>query len=252
MLYCAAFARHVFLSRVAVTHHHSIFAETTRCRRHPIGGLRPPMPIFMSSMQLSLPGSSCGAIRRIGATTRGRPASKVHASTRSPFAGGCGFPFDPGQQADNAPLVWLPSCSCGRSPLPAPGPFRLRAPCTLTPLFLRPASDGEHWVVSSPQGRTPLLLIGGYDDCDARRRGHPARSQFCRTRRCCAALLAGFDRRPLHRSADGLTPSRRQRLVLALRALDAHLAGETYRTIAQGLFGEAAFHPDVLEDTRPP
>jgi hypothetical protein len=26
--------------------------------------------------------------------------------------------------------------------------------------------------------------------------------------------------------------------MLVLRALDAHLAGETYRTIAQGLFGE--------------
>jgi hypothetical protein len=39
-------------------------------------------------------------------------------------------------------------------------------------------------------------------------------------------------------SADSLSPSRRQRLVLALRALDGHLAGEAYRTIAQGLFGE--------------
>jgi hypothetical protein len=39
-------------------------------------------------------------------------------------------------------------------------------------------------------------------------------------------------------ASDGLTPSRRRRLVLALRALDGHLAGEAYRTIAQGLFGE--------------
>jgi hypothetical protein len=41
-LHCAAFARQRFALGVAVTVHHS-FAETTRCRRHPIGGLRPSM-----------------------------------------------------------------------------------------------------------------------------------------------------------------------------------------------------------------
>ena len=34
-----------------------------------------------------------------------------------------------------------------------------------------------------------------------------------------------------------LTVQRRRRLVLTLRALDGRLAGETYRGIAQGLFG---------------
>ncbi len=34
----------------------------------------------------------------------------------------------------------------------------------------------------------------------------------------------------------GITAHRRRRLKLVLRALDAHLAGESYRTIAYGLF----------------
>jgi hypothetical protein len=42
----------------------------------------------------------------------------------------------------------------------------------------------------------------------------------------------------LDRAADSLTPSQRRRLALALRALDGHLADETYRAIAQAVFGE--------------
>jgi hypothetical protein len=34
-----------------------------------------------------------------------------------------------------------------------------------------------------------------------------------------------------------LSPQRRQRLALALRALDARVEGNSYRTIAEGLFG---------------
>jgi hypothetical protein len=37
-----------------------------------------------------------------------------------------------------------------------------------------------------------------------------------------------------------LTPQRRDRLILMLRALDAHLAGATYREIAAALFGDEA------------
>jgi hypothetical protein len=41
-----------------------------------------------------------------------------------------------------------------------------------------------------------------------------------------------------HRPADPLTRLQRQQLVFALRALDGHLAGATYREIAEVLFGE--------------
>ncbi len=40
-----------------------------KCRRRPIGGLRPPMPMLMSSMLLSLLRNSYGEIRHTGRTT---------------------------------------------------------------------------------------------------------------------------------------------------------------------------------------
>jgi hypothetical protein len=40
-----------------------------------------------------------------------------------------------------------------------------------------------------------------------------------------------------------LTQERRHRLSLALRALDGRLAGESYRVIAAGLFGDARIPP---------
>ena len=49
------------------TVHHNRFAETTRCRRHPIGGLRPRTPMCTNSVGESLRGSTFGAIPR---TTR--------------------------------------------------------------------------------------------------------------------------------------------------------------------------------------
>jgi hypothetical protein len=45
--------------------------------------------------------------------------------------------------------------------------------------------------------------------------------------------------RPRGRPPDRLTPQRRVRLGLTLRALDGRLADETYRVIAQVLFGSA-------------
>lgn len=44
---------------------------------------------------------------------------------------------------------------------------------------------------------------------------------------------------PPGRLRDRLTPQRRHRLTLMFRAVDAHADGETYRTIAEGLFGPA-------------
>jgi hypothetical protein len=49
-------------------------------------------------------------------------------------------------------------------------------------------------------------------------------------------LVTGRRRR---RPPNRLTRQRRRRLVLTLRALDARLAGESYRAIAAGLFGDA-------------
>lgn len=48
---------------------------------------------------------------------------------------------------------------------------------------------------------------------------------------------------PQGRALDRLTQPQRHRFVLTLRALDAHLAGETYRGIAQALFGRVRIPP---------
>jgi hypothetical protein len=143
--------------------------------------------------------------------------------------------------ADNAPLVWLPQLDPATVLLiPAPAPFSgSRSLGSLTPIFRRHASDGEHWIVCDRDGRFALLLIGGFEidtpvasvspfDADLAARADPALRLW--------RLLTG--QRAI-RSADPLTQLQRQQLVFALRALDADLAGATYREIAEVLFGEA-------------
>ncbi|MGZ5871786.1 MAG: DUF2285 domain-containing protein [Bradyrhizobium sp.] len=52
-------------------------------------------------------------------------------------------------------------------------------------------------------------------------------------RRLCRALYG----RPAGPASHELSPQRRQRLALALRALDGRIEGNSYRAIAEGLFG---------------
>ena len=154
---------------------------------------------------------------------------------RSP-AGGCDFPFDPDERADRTPPVWLPHLAPAVVLLaPAPEGFReARSIGTLPQIFQRPASDGEYRVVSSP--RTPVVLIGGATAATLVAAVIPLDQNFPARADAALRLWQALAERSVS-SADSLTPSRRRRLVLVLRALDARLAGEAYRTIAHGLFG---------------
>ena len=109
----------------------------------------------------------------------------------------------------------------------------------LPPTFARRAADGEHWIINDGYGRLPALLIGGTNPDLPAAVVIPFDTDFA-TRTDAALrlwrLLAGRRHR---RPPDRLTPQRRRRLGLALRALDARLAGEPYRVIAAGLFGDA-------------
>jgi hypothetical protein len=134
-----------------------------------------------------------------------------------------------------------------RSPRPSP----VCPPSTLPQIVLHAASDGEYRVVTSPHDRTSVVLIGGATTetpvaavipLDP---NFPARADAAR--RLWQALADGSAS-----SADSLTPSRRQRLVLVLRALDARLADEAYRSIARGLFGARRVPSGVSWKTRPP
>jgi hypothetical protein len=189
-----------------------------------------------------LRGSTCGAIPRISETIAGPSTKwKIHTSTRSPFAGGCGFPFGPHLHADNVPLVWLPRLDPATVLLiPAPGPYSDSCSLgSLTPIFSRHASDGEHWVVSDGEGRFALLLMGGFEIDTPVASVSPFNANFAARADPALRLWRLLTGERSIRSADSLTRLQRQQLVLALRALDAHLAGATYREIAEVLFGEA-------------
>ena len=102
---------------------------------------------------------------------------------------------------------------------------------------IRPASDG--WLVLLPIAgiahrlwlREPPLAVSDYAaelpfDHDFEIRAHAARR-----------LWRALNGRPAGPEFQDLSPQRRQRLALALRALDGRSEGNSYRAIAEGLFG---------------
>jgi hypothetical protein len=191
-------------------------------------------------MQPSLLPSSYGEIQTTGATTVPHGAARaltvrLHGSP----VGDCDFPFDPDERADQTPPVWLPHLAPAVVLLaPAPEQFReARSIVTLPQIFLRAAGDGEYRVVGSPQDRTSVVLIGGATAAMPVAAVIPLDQHFPARADAALSLWQALAKRSIS-AADSLTPSRRRRLMLALRALYGHLAGEAYRTIAQGLFGE--------------
>jgi hypothetical protein len=154
--------------------------------------------------------------------------------------GVCDFPFDPDERADRTAPVWLPHLAPTVVLLtPAPQSFReARGIGALRPIFRGGASDGEYLVLRAAEHRFPVVLIGGATAATPVAAVIPLDHNFPARADAALSLWQAVAERSHDRSADSLTPSRRRRLALALRALDAHLAGETYRTIAQALFGE--------------
>jgi hypothetical protein len=98
-------------------------------------------------------------------------------------------------------------------------------------MFLHAASDGEYRVVSSSRDRTSVVLIGGATAAMPVAAVIPLDQNFPARADAALRLWQALAEQSVSAS-DGLTPSRRRRLMLALRALDGHLAGEAYRTIA--------------------
>jgi hypothetical protein len=102
---------------------------------------------------------------------------------------------------------------------------------------IRQASDGWHvllrirdvehrlWLKEPPVA-DPAYAAELPFDGDFEIRAHAARR-----------LWRALNGRPAGPAFHKLSPQRRQRLALALRALDARVEGNSYRTIAEGLFG---------------
>jgi hypothetical protein len=102
---------------------------------------------------------------------------------------------------------------------------------------IRPASDGWHILLRIGDVehrlwlREPPVTVSFYAaelplDDDFEIRAHAARR-----------LWRGLNGRPAGPGLHELSPQRRQRLALALRALDGRIEGNSYRAIAEGLFG---------------
>jgi hypothetical protein len=188
-----------------------------------------------------LRGNACDGIPRTNEiTSRLLAGRKVHPSTHSLYAGDCAFPFDPQLPADSTPLVWLPQLDPAAVLLvPATGPFSgSRSLVSLTPIFRRHASDGEHCIVSDAEGRFPLVLMGRFEIDTPIASVTPFDANFAARADPALRLWRLLTGQRSSRPADSLTQLQRRQLVLALRALDARLAGATYREIAEILFEE--------------
>lgn len=109
----------------------------------------------------------------------------------------------------------------------------------MTPTFERSAGDASYWLVNERHGRLPVVLIGGASAATSAAVVIPLDADFGTRADAALRLWRIATGRPRVRPPDRLTRQRRHRLALSLRALDARLADQTYRAIAQNLFGRA-------------
>jgi hypothetical protein len=109
----------------------------------------------------------------------------------------------------------------------------------VTPTFERAAADGEYWLINERHGRLPAVLIGGASAATRAAVVIPLDADFAARADAALRLWRAATGRAHGRPPERLTRQRRQRLGLTLRALDGRLADETYRVIAQSLFGRA-------------
>jgi hypothetical protein len=109
----------------------------------------------------------------------------------------------------------------------------------VAPTFERGASDGAHWLVNDGHGRLHAMLIGGANAATPAAVVIPLDADFAVRTDAALRLWRVATSRPRSSPPDRLTRQRRHRLGLTLRALDGRLAGETYRVIAQTMFGRA-------------
>jgi len=109
----------------------------------------------------------------------------------------------------------------------------------VVPTFERGANDGSYRLVDDGHGRLSVVLIGGANAATPAAVVIPLDADFAARADAALRLWRVATGRPRGRPPDRLTRQRRHRLGLTLRALDGRLAGETYRVIAQTLFGRA-------------
>jgi Uncharacterized conserved protein (DUF2285)/Family of unknown function (DUF6499) len=152
------------------------------------------------------------------------------------------FAADPDQAFDAQTIFWAPEVlptvlrvGCGRAAAyPRPHDVDVGE---LSGADLRRASDGWHavfrlggvthrlWLQRLPAKSVPIILE------------LPLDTDFDLQSRAAYRLWSAIGKRTLAESHSSLPLQRRQRLTLAIRALDGRIEGNSYRTIAEGLFG---------------
>ncbi|EJW09549.1 hypothetical protein A33M_1178 [Rhodovulum sp. PH10] len=156
-------------------------------------------------------------------------------------AGGCPFAVDPERSADEISVVWSPKRD-PRVVLLAPAPKNFDDRKTIDALVLNQqgiTSEGRCVLVDHAGERLPLVLMTGMSERSPAAALIPLDPSFPARAEAALQLWRLLNGQSRRRRGDYLTRQRRQRLVLALRALDGRLAGHVYRSIAAGLFGDA-------------
>ena len=136
-------------------------------------------------------------------------------------------------------MFWLPHLDQSVVLLaPAPPGFSAATNLVgLTPAEQHIASDGEYFVVRYETGRIAAVILGGAAPTNPLAALVPLDSSFPARSTAALRLCRLLSQDQLQQAPNPLTPQRRQRLRLALRALDGRLAKATYRELAQVLFG---------------
>ena len=156
--------------------------------------------------------------------------------------GGCLFAADPQKPFDQQSIFWSPetlSTVLRLRAVVAP-PDSKRYDLDLKMLRrgqLRHAADGWHAIL--PLGGTNHRLWLQHLPASGSSIAVELRfeSDFDARARAALRLWLALERRPPGPSLLALSVQRRQRLILAMRALDGWLEGNSYRDIAAGLFG---------------
>lgn len=136
--------------------------------------------------------------------------------------------------------MWLPHLNPA-TVVVAPAPANFAEANTiggLTPNFSRRAVDGEHWFVEDGGAALPVVLVDGANAATPAAVVLPLDGSIVTRLEAALRLLRALTGRDRGRPPDDLTAQQRRRLGLALRGLDGRLAGCSYHTIAEALFGQ--------------
>jgi hypothetical protein len=151
--------------------------------------------------------------------------------------GGCDFAADPSLPATATPVFWVSASTSVLTTAPLPAPFSGRTTPHLnwpSAAVERTTSDERHLLLADAHD-TQITLLGGTDLSEPLAFIIPADHDLAAR---VQALLAFWNRMtgagPPEKE---ITPQRRRRLILGLRALDGRAAGASYRVLAAGLFG---------------